>query len=91
MERQKSSTERTSLTSSAQCLIFSRRRSYIPADSLLVDTVLDSKLRQCLLALHIIGYHLCFVTADTAVKTASAVITFIPLRAASQAIPDHIF
>ena len=62
----------------------------IPADSLLVDTVLDSKLRQCLLALHIIGYHLCFVTADTAVKTASAVITFIPLRAASQAIPDHI-
>ena len=31
MERQKSSTERASSTGSAQCLIFSRRRSYIPA------------------------------------------------------------
>ena len=31
MERQKSSTERASLTSSAHCLNFSRRRSYIPA------------------------------------------------------------
>ena len=31
MERQQSSTERASLTSSAQCLNFSRRRSYIPA------------------------------------------------------------
>ena len=31
MERQKSSTERASPTGSAQCLIFSRRRSYIPA------------------------------------------------------------
>ena len=63
----------------------------IPADSLLVDTVFDSKLRQCLLALHIIGYNLSLIPADTSVKTASAVITFIPLRAASQAIPDHIF
>ena len=31
MERQKSSTERASSTGSAQCRIFSRRRSYIPA------------------------------------------------------------
>ena len=31
MERQKSSTERASPTGSAQCLIFCRRRSYIPA------------------------------------------------------------
>lgn len=31
MGRQKSSTERAAPTSSAQCLIFSRRRSYIPA------------------------------------------------------------
>ena len=31
MERQKSSTERASPTGSAQCLAFSRRRSYIPA------------------------------------------------------------
>ena len=31
MERQKSSTERASSTGSAQCLLFSRRRSYIPA------------------------------------------------------------
>ena len=31
IERQKSSTERASSTGSAQCLLFSRRRSYIPA------------------------------------------------------------
>ena len=31
MERQKSSTERASPTGPAQCLAFSRRRSYIPA------------------------------------------------------------
>ena len=31
IERQKSSAERASSTGSAQCLLFSRRRSYIPA------------------------------------------------------------
>ena len=62
----------------------------IPADGLLVDSVLDGKLLQCLLALHIVGYDPDFIPADTTVKTASAVLAFVPLRAASQTIPDHI-
>ena len=62
----------------------------IPADGLLVDSVLDGKLLQCLLALYIVGYNPDFIPADTTVKTASAVLAFVPLCAASQTIPDHI-
>ena len=62
----------------------------IPADGLLVDSVLDGKLLQRLLALYIVGNNTDFIPADTTVKTASAVLAFVPLCAASQAIPDHI-
>ena len=40
----------------------------ITADCLLIDPVLDGKLLQCLLALHVIGYNLRFITANAAVK-----------------------
>lgn len=62
----------------------------IAADGLLVDTILEGKLTQCLLALHIVCYYLGFIPANAAVKTATTVLTFIPLRSTSQAIVDHI-
>ena len=80
MERQKSSTERASPTGSAQCLIFSCRRSYIPA-AVPVPIMSSDVFVQQLFPVF---------PADTTVKTASAVHASIPLSAASQAIPDHI-
>ena len=80
MERQKSSTERVSSTGSAQCLIFSRRRSYIPV-AVPVPIMSSDVFVQQLFTVF---------PADTTVKTASAVLAFVPLCAASQTIPDHI-
>ena len=47
----------------------------ITADGFLVDAILVSKLTQRLLALNIVRYYLGFIAANTAVKTASAVLT----------------
>ena len=80
MERQKSSTERASPAGSAQCLIFSCRRSYIPA-AVPVPIMSSDVFVQQLFPVF---------PADTTVKTASAVLAFVPLCAASQTIPDHI-
>ena len=54
----------------------------IPADSLLVDTVLDSKLLQCLLALYIVGNYLILVPTSTAQKLSPTVFAFIQLFSA---------
>ena len=62
----------------------------VAANGFLVDTILEGKLTQRLLALYIVGYYLGFIAANTAVKTAATVLAFIPLSAASQAIVDHI-
>ena len=62
----------------------------IPADGLLVDSVLDGKLLQCLLALYIVGNYLAFVSTTTAQKLPSAVFAFIQLFSAFQAVSDHI-
>ena len=50
-------------------------RFQITADGFLVYTILEGKLTQCLLALHIVCYYLVFIAAKTAVKTASTVLT----------------
>ena len=62
----------------------------IPADGLLIHTILEGKLTQRLLALYIVGYYLGFIAANTAIKTAATVLAFIPLSSPSQAIVDHI-
>ncbi|MBR1487361.1 MAG: hypothetical protein IJ603_00520, partial [Bacteroidales bacterium] len=62
----------------------------IPANGLLVHTILEGKLTQRLLALYIVGYYLGFIAANTAYKLPPAVLAFIQMLAASQAIPDHI-
>jgi hypothetical protein len=62
----------------------------ITAYGFLVYTILKGKLLQRLLALYIIGYNLGFVSANTAYKLPSAVLAFIQMLTASQAIPDHI-
>ena len=41
--------------------------------------------------LYIVGYDLGFIAALAAQKLLPAVLAFIQLLAASQAIPDHIF
>ena len=61
MERQKTSTERTSPTGSAQCRIFSRRRLYIPA-AVPVSIMSSDVFVQQLFPV---------VQADTTVKTAA--------------------
>lgn len=65
-------------------------RFKIPSDSLLIYAILESNLAQGLLALHIDRFYLVLISANATVKTASTVLAFIPLSAASQAIPDHI-
>ena len=62
----------------------------VTADRLFVHAVLRGQLFQRLLALHIVRYHLGFISANPSVKTASTGLAFIPLRAASHAIADHI-
>ena len=51
----------------------------IPADGLLVDPVLGGKLRQCLLAIYIVGNYLIFVPTSTDQKMSSTVFSFIQL------------
>ena len=62
----------------------------VTADRLLVDAILEGKLTQRLLALYIVGYYLGFIAANAAIKSAAAVLAFIPLSSASQAIVNHI-
>ena len=62
----------------------------IPTDSPLADTILQGKLFQCLFAFNIICNDLRSVPTDATVKTSAAIIAFIPLRTAPQAISDHI-
>ena len=62
----------------------------ITPDGFLVHAILEGKLTQRLLALYIVGYYLGFIAADAAYKLPPAVLTFIQMFAASQAIPDHI-
>ena len=64
--------------------------SKVPRNRLARDLILLSKLFHRLLALDIISDNLSFVATLATVKTASAVLTFVPLDAASQTIVDHI-
>ena len=57
--------------------------SKVSGNRLARDLILLGKLFYCLLAFDIIGDNLGFVATLATVKTASAVLTFVPLDAAS--------
>ena len=50
-------------------------RLQIAADGFLIHTILEGKLTQRLLTLHIVCYYLVFIAANTAVKTAPTGLT----------------
>ena len=63
----------------------------VPGYGLAGYAVLNGKLFSSLLALDIVCDNLGFVSAFSPEELPSAILAFIQLRSASQAIPDHIF
>ena len=53
--------------------------------------VASGKLFYGLLAINIVRYYLGFISTMTTNKLAPAILAFIQLLTASQAIPDHFF
>ena len=62
----------------------------ITTDGLLIDSILDGKLMQRLLAFYIVSNNVGFVTTMTTEKLLPEALAFIQLFSASYTVPDNI-